>query len=109
MAKYINLWRTVKMTALKSDKIYTAHLCPRCDYETVVQTNACPRCGKLLKGVDVSDESTSCRRCIHDKCVPGNDCDKCKTCVGEWRRCRCTLQEGNVCAFFEEANDADSN
>lgn len=46
-------WQKVKMATIKKGqiKVYTTHVCPKCDKESLVQTNYCPNCGKRLLGV----------------------------------------------------------
>ena len=44
-------WNQVKMTIVRDGKveIYLTNICPKCDNESLIQTNYCSRCGKKLK------------------------------------------------------------
>ena len=46
-----NKWKKVKMATVKHGKVmtYLTNLCPKCDAESLVQTNYCSRCGKKIK------------------------------------------------------------
>lgn len=53
--RHFNKWLQTKMTTTKNGKVkvYLTNLCPKCQKESIIQTNYCACCGKRLKrGVD---------------------------------------------------------
>lgn len=100
--KIFNKWKTVKMTSLKDDKIYTANICPVCDAESVVQTNACSKCGTLLKG---ADRRKGCADCVYLYC--DGKCHKCGHAAGDKHNCKCCITNINeLCPFYESKSEA---
>lgn len=50
MSKHLR-WKQVKMTIVRDGKVevYLTNLCPKCDNESLIQTNYCSRCGRKLR------------------------------------------------------------
>ena len=97
----INRWKSVKMTSDKFNGMYTTNLCPVCDAESIAQTNACSRCGTVLKGANRKD---ACENCVHSHCE--QECHKCGHTAGDKHRCKCIITDVNEpCPFYEEDTD----